>query len=76
MDESSVSPLRQLVDVKLGGGLRERVMQLYISEGKGWRLTAQAITAETGVSVSYEVLRSWYGEEPEFKAAAVGRVAS
>ena len=75
MGEPTATPLRQLLNVKLHGGLRERVLALYMGERKGWRLTARAITTETGVDVSHEALRDWYGEDPDFQRDATERAS-
>jgi intein-encoded DNA endonuclease-like protein len=64
MDQPTASPLRQLLDLKLDGKLDERVKQLQ-EEGLGFRLIARQLFADTDVSVSYEVLRKWYGRDEE-----------
>lgn len=58
------SRLRQLLDLKLKkhGELAGYVNPLF-AEGKGYRLVARAITEETGVQVSPEILRQWFPAE-------------
>lgn len=58
------TPLQKLVELKLGGDLRGYVMSRR-QAGDDWRGIAAAITEQTGQSVSYESLRSWFSDELE-----------
>jgi len=58
MDEQSGTALQQLVDLRLGGRLQDRVETLRRDE-QGWRKVAAAISDEAGLRVGYESLRNW-----------------
>lgn len=58
MDEQTGTALQQLVDLRLGGHLQDRVEALRKDE-RGWRKVAAAISEEAGLSVGYETLRNW-----------------
>ena len=59
MSQPTASPLRQLLDIKIEGGLEHRAHELF-AEGKGYRLAARAISEESGVQISPEILRKWF----------------
>lgn len=56
------TPLSSLIDLQLGGRLRQLVLD---ERGKGsdWRTIAATIQDRTGTRVSYESLRSWFADE-------------
>lgn len=64
MSQPTTSTLQRLLDLKLGGKLAERVAELR-ADGLGFRLAARQITKETGVTVTGESLRNWYGSAEE-----------
>jgi hypothetical protein len=60
------TPLAQLVELKLGRPLREYVVEARNSpdpRARSWRNMAVALSAETGVAVTYETLRAWFSDE-------------
>lgn len=74
MSQPTASRLRQLLDLKLEehGGLDRFVNPLF-AEGKGYRLVARAITEQTEVQVSPEILRQWF---PATERPAADQAAS
>jgi hypothetical protein len=54
------TPLAQLAEAKLGRDLTMFV-RLRLAEGIGWRRISDELHAASGVRVSHESLRSWYG---------------
>lgn len=55
------TPLRRLLDTKLRGGL-DNYVSLHRARDKGWGWIAQDLLMITGVRVTGEALRRWYGE--------------
>lgn len=55
----------ELVSVKLGRSLAEYVSEKRAVERPrwGWRLIAQQLKDDTGLDLSHEALRNWYGDE-------------
>lgn len=51
----------ELLQVRLGRSLAE-YLQAARADGRDWRTIASDLTTLTGVSVSYETLRSWAPE--------------
>lgn len=62
--------LSELVELKLGEPLREyvvarRTVSSPLDRQAGWREIAKDLSTKTGVSVSWESLRSWFDDERE-----------
>lgn len=64
MGQSTATPLQQLLDRSIDGGLARRVAQLR-ADGKAWWSVGRTVSDETGVAVSGEILRRWYGTEEQ-----------
>jgi hypothetical protein len=65
--EAATTSLRELIDAKLRSGddptsLDQIVTELR-GEGRSWARTAAAVSLRSGVEVSFESLRRWYGKE-------------
>lgn len=63
MDVEGVSPLQQLADERIDGGLRAMVERLR-REGLGWRPVAAEISVlasrtDSRINIGYETLRGW-----------------
>ena len=56
--------LAQLVGVKLGADLRERIIQQRRA-GVGWRTVTRELARESGINMSHESVRQWFADEPE-----------
>lgn len=63
------TPKQLLLEHTYGGDLAGDIAAL-VADGKGWREIAQHVTTETGVKVSHESLRQWYGQSAEAPAGA------
>ncbi len=68
--------LGQLIEMKLGEPLRDYIISARAVSGPldrqvGWRSIAADITERTGVSVSWETMRSWFDDEREDAAEQV-----
>ena len=54
------TPKQQLLQIRLG-----RDLSTYIAEaraaGREWRVIADDLTAVTGIKISHESLRQWFG---------------
>jgi len=57
---TSVTPQQTLIEIRLGGDLAGYVARSR-ADRKGWRPIAEAISKQTGLAVSHETLRVWYG---------------
>lgn len=55
------TPTALLIEHKLDSDLSAYVAAL-TAEGLSWRRIAARLTAETGVRVSYESLRTWFAD--------------
>jgi hypothetical protein len=64
MGQSTATPLQQLLDRSIEGGLARRVAKLR-AEGKAWWSVGEAVSEETGIAVTGEILRRWYGRGEE-----------
>lgn len=56
--------LTRLIQANLAVDLREYILAAR-GEGKDWRSISRDLSDRTGVSVSYEAVRSWFSDEPE-----------
>lgn len=54
------TPKQMLLEHLYDGPLRSDVTAL-LNAGASWREVAERVTTRTGVSISYESLRQWYG---------------
>lgn len=65
-DMPARTPTHQLIESRLGG---RRSLARFVAErrkrGLGWRAIAHDVCAETGIAVSHEALRSWFGAKRE-----------
>jgi hypothetical protein len=60
-DTARVSPLRQALDVIMGGpGELDALVRLGRLRGRSWRALALEVRDRTGVDVTHETLRNWY----------------
>ena len=64
----SATIMRNLLDLRLDGNLDGLVTGLRLG-GWSWRRIATEVERRTGVAVSHESLRAWYGEAPKAGAA-------
>lgn len=58
---SEGSPKRQLIDIRLGGGL-DRIVEDRRRAGASWRDIAAEISKASRVSISFESLRDWFAD--------------
>ncbi len=65
-----MTPQQTLIELRLGGDLTGFIRRNR-AEGKGWRPIAVEISDRTGISVSHEAVRQWYGE-----STPLARIAS
>jgi hypothetical protein len=62
------TPLARLAEAKLGRPL-DQFVRVRLAEGIGWRRIADELHTASGVRVSHEALRTWYGEPASAGAA-------
>lgn len=55
------TPTQQLANHLLGGTLEQFVKER--RPGRAWRLIARDLYEATGIDVTYETLRAWYGDD-------------
>lgn len=58
---SEGTPKRQLIDIRLGGGL-DRIVQDRRRAGASWREIAAEISKASKISISFETLRDWFAD--------------
>lgn len=63
------SPKQLLIEHLYAGDLYADVLRM-CQDGRSWRDIADDISAAAGQPVSYESLRSWYGERVKAEVAA------
>lgn len=57
-----MTPKRELIQLRLGRDLAAYVGDAR-AQGRDWRTIAADLTAVTGVRVSHETVRAWFGRE-------------
>lgn len=55
--------LQQLIQAKLGTRDLSQYVRIRYAEGLGWRRIAADLERDTGLLVSHEALRTWFGQD-------------
>ena len=61
-----MTPLRTLLDIKLGG--LDDFVHSRRGAGTSWRVISNDIRDQTGIDITYETLRAWYGTDKKASA--------
>jgi hypothetical protein len=54
------TPKQMLLELKYDGDLAHDI-NAWLAGGQSWRQIARTVSERTGLTVTYESLRSWYG---------------
>ena len=54
-----MTPTQKLIELRIGGDLPGFISRAR-SEGQSWRQIAADLTKRTGLTVSYETVRTWH----------------